>query len=202
MSMATPHGPRARTDRHAVILAGGRSSRFGRDKALAPMGDRSMLEHTARALTTAGFDIAISTSHAAHAHCGYPVIWDRDPLRGPLYALCNICEHFAQRAVFVVACDTPFLTPTFVEWMWSQRGDHAITVLASPHGASPLPGMYHTSLLPIIRACLARGAQSLHALLRATSRQQIIPLEQWQTIDPHGCALININTHEELTKYQ
>ncbi|GEM_PF-2913692 len=198
MPMDTLNGPPARTDRQAVILAGGRSARFGSDKALAPIGTRSMLEHTAHALATAGFDIAISTSHATHAQCGYPVIWDSDPLRGPLYALCNICEYFPQTTVFVVACDTPFLTPTLAEWMWQQHADHAITVLASAQRASPLPGMYRTDLLPIIRTCLAHGAQSLHALLRATPQHLIIPLEQWRAIDPHGCALININTREDL----
>lgn len=200
MPMATPHGPPAPTDRHAVILAGGRSSRFGRDKALAPLGGHSMLEQIARTLHTAGCQIAISTSHPAHARCGYPVIWDNEPFRGPLYALRTLCEHFPHTTLFVVACDTPFITTALTEWMWMQHGDHPITLLASRHGPSPLPGLYHTGLLPIIERCLVSGAQSLRALARATPHTQIIPTEQWHPIDPHTTALLNLNTPTDLAE--
>ncbi len=92
-----------------AVLAGGRSSRFGSDKALALLQGRPLIEHVVDALTAHVNAIAI----CGRAFGAHVALTDRPPGVGPLGAMSAALDHAARQgyeAVLTVPCDVPILS--------------------------------------------------------------------------------------------
>lgn len=188
--------------RQAVILAGGKSSRFGTDKAFASVGGRPMLQIAADALTKAGFHPAVCTNNGEHAKFGLPLLRDSKPFEGPLAALGDIFARRRASKILLTACDAPFAPPELLERLWEESENCEITLLADREGKpSPLPGIYARSLLPLVRINLRAGKRDLKSLLGKGTAVHIIPWEEWSRFDPEGNTLRNINTPKDLTRF-
>ena len=66
------------------VLAGGKSSRMGRNKALLPYRGRTLVEHVAEIVETAAGSVSVVGDAETYGHLGYPVIEDVIPGCGPL----------------------------------------------------------------------------------------------------------------------
>lgn len=96
-----------------LVLAGGKSSRFGSDKALALWRGRPLIAHVVARL--AAYPVAISGG-AAHAEFGLPLLDDGEFAgEGPLAGLCAGLAWARDADVLItVPCDTPVLPPDLV----------------------------------------------------------------------------------------
>lgn len=194
-------GLRANTKPQAVILAGGRSSRFGEDKARSQCGTKTLLQRVAQSLQEAGFQITLSTGHKEHKMFGYPIIWDKEPFCGPLYVLGNILESINRPKILLTACDTPWINPLLVRWLWKKSENADIVLLENEFGRpSPLPGIYSRRILPVVRENIAAKEKSLKSLLKRKLQINTLPIRDWHSIDPQGRSLANINTKQDLKK--
>jgi len=105
-----------------AIIAGGRSRRFGSDKALAPIDGRPMIEHVVAALLPWVDDLAICGRTYGEDRClpDYP----KEDL-GPLGGF-NAALHYAAAngfgAVITVPCDTPRVSPEIFAALRRQTG--------------------------------------------------------------------------------
>lgn len=101
----------------AVILAGGRSSRMGSDKALLAWRGRPFVAHIVAALQSQVARIAINcNSPADFAHFGLPLIADSIIERcGPLAGISAALAANSTALTLVVPCDNPLLSPQLVE---------------------------------------------------------------------------------------
>jgi molybdopterin-guanine dinucleotide biosynthesis protein A len=94
-----------------VVLAGGRSTRMGRDKALLDWHGVTLLDHICRLLREAGVDRIVVSGERA----GYDCIPDAEPDRGPGYALTGVLAALpADTSALIVPVDMPLLTPTLL----------------------------------------------------------------------------------------
>ncbi|MBB6184643.1 molybdenum cofactor guanylyltransferase [Oleiagrimonas soli] len=93
-----------------VVLAGGRSSRMGRDKALLHWQGRPLLEHQCATLLAAGVDDVRISGARAHPLA----IPDRHPQRGPLGGLSSVVDALGDVALLIVPVDMPRLTPALL----------------------------------------------------------------------------------------
>jgi molybdopterin-guanine dinucleotide biosynthesis protein A len=92
-----------------ALLAGGRSSRFGRDKASEPIGVKSSLERIIDAASSIGDLWLVGGLCESHPKCrGY--IPDLDPGGGPLQAITAFIQKVPEDDFLVLACDIPFVT--------------------------------------------------------------------------------------------
>src|SRR5258708_4089918 len=89
------------------LLAGGRSSRMGRDKALLPFGSSTLAAHIATQIRDAAGNVTILAPPERYAHLGLPVLADAIPNCGPLGGLYTALQSTTADWNVLVACDLP-----------------------------------------------------------------------------------------------
>jgi len=97
-----------------AVLLGGRSSRYGSDKALAEIGDSVMGAIVVAALRDAGIDPVVAVGGSAGSRLNLITVPDHWPGEGPLAALATILRWAREGRVLVVPCDLPRLTSAAV----------------------------------------------------------------------------------------
>lgn len=176
----------------AYLLSGGRSSRFGSDKALACVEGKPLLLQAAEALQEAGCSVTVVAERAGkYAALGLETIADEIPGLGPLGGICTALQHAAPaRHVIVVSCDLQGITPVWIQCLL-HAPDDANLVLFESDPMQPLLGRYATSLLESARHARDHGRRAVHAFVSASSPTFITP-----PADIAG--LRNINRPEDL----
>jgi molybdopterin-guanine dinucleotide biosynthesis protein A len=154
-----------------VVLAGGRGSRLGGDKATALLAGRPLISHPLAAMRHALTDVAVvakrDTALPGPDRLHGAAVWiepdePRHPLTGILYAL----ERAGGRAIVVCAADLPFVSaPALVELAFGDAGGAPALLARSTRGAvQPLLGRYEARAA----ALLASAAIGAGAPLRET----------------------------------
>ena len=153
-----------------VVLAGGRSSRFGTDKALAPLDGRALAAHVADALRAACDEVfAVGGDEAALTDLGLRYLDDELPGLGPLGGLVTALAHATHDWVFLAACDLPHLGPRLVSYLCRaaleapQRYD--VVAPRSKSGHEPLLSLYRRTCLAPARARIAAGTLGMRGFL-------------------------------------
>ncbi|MEM8923753.1 MAG: molybdenum cofactor guanylyltransferase [Actinomycetota bacterium] len=94
-----------------AVLCGGRSSRFGTDKALADAAGVPMGLRVANAMRHTGADPVVAVGGTAGAALGLITVPDRHPDQGPLGGLATVLRWAGEGLVLVAPCDLPLLRP-------------------------------------------------------------------------------------------
>ena len=96
------------------MLAGGKSSRMGRDKALLPFRGGALAGHVAATVAAAAGSVALIGDPQKYGHLGYPVLPDRRPGVGPLGGIESALCYTAADWNLVLACDMPGISAEFL----------------------------------------------------------------------------------------
>ena len=145
----------------AAVLAGGRSTRMGRDKAALPWRGGTLPGHVCTAATDAGLAVLVVGRPGLEGFC---TLADEHPGEGPLAALASVLAVHAG-PVLLLACDLPRIDAEAVRWLSSMPSGADGAVLEVGGRLQPCCGLYQPSCLALTRGCLASGRRSLHALL-------------------------------------
>jgi molybdenum cofactor guanylyltransferase len=195
--------PRATVYHHGVdpvtafILAGGKSSRMGRDKAFLQLGGRTLL---ARALDLAGAVTAntrIVGSPEKFAEIG-PVVQDIYPGRGPLAAIHAALTTTDTERNLVLAVDMPFLRPDFLYYLVSRARETSATVVLprAATGLQPLCAVYDRKFAGVAKQSLRAGRNKIDTLFMEVETRILEPEE----LARNGFGeemFCNLNTEEE-----
>lgn len=93
-----------------VVLAGGKSSRFGQDKGLFPFRGKPLVEHAIDILKPICGEVLISTNiPEAYAFTGLKTITDIHSDCGPIGGMHSGLFHARNKVVFFLGCDMPFV---------------------------------------------------------------------------------------------
>ena len=201
----------------AVILAGGKSSRMGRDKASLMLGNETFLQRIAAELDACGFrekyvSLGSGTVEKTGIHIpgGWAVIRDRFRDCGPLggiHAALSACR--AEWALFV-SCDTPLYRREFADLLISKipgtdtEPEHCVgtqlLVPVTPDGRWHMTcALWRKSLLPEVEAQLKSGDYRLRGVCfkdgELSPGTVLVPLEGERAAFAE--MLENINTEEE-----
>lgn len=181
----------------AVILAGGKSSRMGENKALLRMGAKTMLEHAALLagslfeetfiIVRPGFKLP--ALDLAGALIREDFVGGRGPLAGLYTGLC----HSQTRAVCALSCDMPFLDEETLTFLVNSRHeeDEAVLFEDAEGREHPFPGIYARASRHWARLLLDHGGDSMRRFLQVvTSRSILIPADKMKS-------LYNMNTRED-----
>jgi molybdenum cofactor guanylyltransferase len=177
-----------------AVLCGGRSRRFGSDKALAPFGSSTVGGRVVAALRGAGIDPVIAVGGQAGNHLGLPTIADRRPGEGPLGGLATALLYARHGWVLVVPCDLPLLRADDVARLLAPGPDGGAPIVATVDGTP----RFSLSLWPA-----AHGRRILRLVDSGERRfGAAIAGIPWTGAEVPDEALADADTPEELTRLQ
>ena len=182
-----------------LILAGGASSRMGRNKALIEMDGQPLVARVAAALQPLTTErLIIANDPAPYRFLGLPIIPDIEPGYGPLMGLYSGLKAASGELALLVAVDMPFLSPDFLRYLLTLAPGYDVVIPEAEGRLHPLCAVYRrASCLPPIQEAIARGQRRLIAF-HPQVRVRRVPEEELRQVSPDLRALINVNTPEEL----
>jgi len=176
-------------------LAGGESSRMGRDKALLEFGGVALIVRTAKLVESAARWCAIVGDAVRLEGLELRVIEDDLPGAGPLGGIATALRASEAEWNLIVACDLPYLTREWLEFLIGRalRSDAAAVLPMNERGAEPLCAMYRKPTEGAIRAALERGVRKVTDGLADVHIEFIEPRE-WKSFDSDGLLFKNMNS--------
>ncbi|MBI1738362.1 MAG: molybdenum cofactor guanylyltransferase [Acidobacteria bacterium] len=179
----------------SFILSGGSSSRMGADKALLELAGQPLLLRAARLLDPLVASVTVIGDPARCAPLGLAVVPDDVPGLGPLGGIATALRISRMPWNLVVACDLPYLTAAWLEFLISRALASRADVLLpeSERGPEPLCAMYHARCAPVISAALEHGVRKVTDGL-AGLMIETLPHEEWKAFDSDGCLFKNMNS--------
>ena len=164
----------------AAVLAGGRSTRMGTDKAFLQVGNELLIERQLRCLRESGAaELLISgRTEVDYSRFAARLVRDELPHAGPLAGVAATMKASSCHRVFVLAVDMPKMTPAMVGKILSQCKDAAGCVPIYGHRFQPLGAAYPVSLLPLAEHLLSIGRYSMRDFVgQAISEGFVQPLQ-------------------------
>jgi molybdopterin-guanine dinucleotide biosynthesis protein A len=188
------------------ILAGGASSRMGRDKGLLDFGGVPLIVHTARLIEPLVAEITVVGSPRRYAKLGLRVIADEvhaqsrpDGSRyGPLAGIATALGATRSPWNLILACDMPYLSAEWLDWLLSRalRSRGEAIVPRTERGIEPLAAVYRRECGVKLAAVLSRGVRKVSAAIEELGVEYVYPRE-WQKLDPRGLVLKNMNAPDD-----
>ena len=152
-----------------VILAGGKSSRFGRPKMFEIWQGQPLYEVGVNAFRALNFPIVIATNEELAPNFNTKnvnYITDEPMHEGPLFALCHVMQRVESDWYFMIAADMPYIHADFIAELSAHISDDVDAIIPTEDGKwQPLAGLYHRRALPKAMAALERNRRSMKTLL-------------------------------------
>ncbi len=186
----------------AVILAGGRSSRFGRDKLAEPLDGRALLLHAIDGVAPLATEILVVAAPDATPTVPHGVTLVHDPaaFEGPLAGLLAGLRAASAPVAIVVGGDMPSLVGAVLESMLAALDEPGVDAVVLDHDgrARPLPlSIRREPALAAGDRLFQAGERRLRALPEALATRTI-PEATWRTLDPDALTVRDIDTPADL----
>ncbi len=185
-----------------LVLAGGRSSRFGRDKLAERIDGRTLLDSAIDGVTPAATDILVvgAPEAALDLPAGARLVHDPVAFEGPLAGVAAGLRAAREAIVLAVGGDMPTLVGAVIDSMLAALDVAGVEAVVLEHEgrARPLPiAMRRDPALAAVDVLLADGERRLRALIE-TLETTVIPEPIWRALDPYGMTVRDIDTPADL----
>ena len=176
-----------------IILAGGKSSRMGSDKALLLYNNKTFLEHVVCAIKPLVDDILIISNNKEHQVDDCTTIPDLILNSGPIAGIYTGLKHTETENNLVLSCDIPLVQTSILELIIkNNEPDKDVVQIIDDQNSMPLIALYKKRIAPYLLSELNKGERRLVKSINKLNKKNI-----YVTNDQHNC-LININTVADL----
>ncbi len=190
----------------AAILAGGMSRRMGTDKALLPIGGRTMLDVVAERVSAVAQDVfVVADDDTKYRELGYRVVQDAIPGAGSLGGVYAALLNARHDLCLVVACDMPLLNIELLRYLAKLAGRDDVVIPSLAAGRSDQGGgetletmhaIYRTSSLPSLERQIQTGDFKIAAALDDLEILRVCEATI-RRFDPHLHSFFNVNTPQD-----
>jgi molybdopterin-guanine dinucleotide biosynthesis protein A len=181
-----------------VVLAGGRSTRMGTNKALLEFGGARLIERLIRTTRPLFREIAIiANDPETYAYLGIPIWPDRIPGKGSLGGIYTAVHYSTFPQIFCIACDMPFPNPTVIAYLRDLASGYDVVVPRTADGYQPLHAVYSKTCLSLMEAMIHADRLKIDGLFPAV-RLRTVEEHELRPMDPSLLCFVNVNTQEEL----
>jgi len=187
-----------------IILAGGGSSRLGRDKASEAVNGRPLLQWVADRLEQAAAEIVVVRAAGQRL----PSIETRKPLktaedilpgRGPLAGIHSGLQSASQDLAIAVGCDMPLLCVPLLRRLCELAEGYDVVMPTREGQPQPLHAVYRRSCVEAIESELRAGRLKVISFLGAV-RVRYVGDDEWARYDGEGLSFFNVNREEDLQR--
>ncbi|MGC9196555.1 MAG: molybdenum cofactor guanylyltransferase [Syntrophobacteraceae bacterium] len=185
-----------------AVLAGGRSLRFGKNKALEMFRGKRFIDLAVESLRPFCSPVmAIANEIAPYLDSGALLVQDIIAQQGPLGGIYTALLFSPSEWVFVKATDMPLLIPQLASLIVeAARGDFDAVVPKVGEFFEPLLAVYNRRCLPAIaRQLMGSDNRQIVAFFKKIKLRTITE-KQWQEVDPEGLSFRNVNTMSDLAE--
>lgn len=210
-------GAEAKDRASAVILAGGKSSRMGRSKALLPFDGEPLIRHLVRTLEPLFTDVVVVGGAGEEFvelagllgslrsqpnelnklnKPNLTLVRDEIAYQGPVGGIYYGLREAKGEFVFLTSCDAPFLNLALISHLISQISDYDVVVPYWRERFQPLHAVYRRSVAPLLGEQLERG-ELRPIFLYEKVRTRRVSEDEIRRFDPEGLSFLNMNTPED-----
>jgi molybdenum cofactor guanylyltransferase len=184
----------------AFVLAGGQSTRMGREKAMLELGGRTLLERALQLALTVAAEAMVVGSRGEFERYGR-LLDDVYPGQGPLGGIHAALWASPTDLNLILAVDTPFLEARFLEFLVAQARESGavVTLPRTADGFHPLAAVYRRSFRETAEQALAEGRNKIDSLF-AQVETRVLEEEELRRFAFAPAIFENLNTPEELER--
>ncbi|MBZ5721625.1 MAG: molybdenum cofactor guanylyltransferase [Acidobacteriia bacterium] len=182
----------------AFVLAGGKSTRMGRDKAFLELDGQTLLVRALALARSVARDVQIVGDRKKFSAFG-PVVEDVYPERGPLGGIHAALAGSATEFNLMLAVDLPFIAPPFLEYLIAQAraGGAVVTVPRTGGRWQPLCAVYRRAFATVAERSLLAGMNKIDTLFLEVETR-VLDDSEWSKAGFSAGMFRNLNTPEEL----
>ena len=197
---------------YGFVQAGGGSTRFGTDKALAKIAGRTMLQRTGDLLGHVCDEVSVIAPAAKYEGTPWKVIEDQWPGEGPLGGILTALHYLragqnesrtgdtesATQWAMILGCDLPFLTRDFLLFLRERAGVSSAQVVApeSSNGLEPLCACWRADALTSIQEEFDTGVRKVTQAMKQV-RMEVLDESAWKRFDSGNRLFWNMNTRAD-----
>ncbi|NYF89160.1 molybdenum cofactor guanylyltransferase [Tunturiibacter empetritectus] len=157
------------------VLAGGKSLRMGRDKALLELAGKPLVRHAVKKLRRVCMDVRILSGNPELAEFA-PIVADLHPGCGPLGGLEAALMHSTFDWSLFLPVDMPFLPTAFLsQWvrrtMTEEKRGARLAMFTVDGVPQPTLAMVHRDVAPFVASAVERGEFKLYPVLERAARE-------------------------------
>ena len=188
----------ASPDVSAFILAGGKSTRMGTDKAFVTLNGRTLLARLLEVVRSVTTDVRI-VGDAAKFAAFAPVVEDVFPACGPLGGIHAALRASTSELNLILAVDVPFVSFALLQFLMAhaRNSDASVTVPRINQGWQPLCAVYRQEFADAAERALRAGRYRIDALFDQL-QVQVVAEEALEAAGFSSNIFRNLNTKEDL----
>ena len=186
----------------SIGLAGGKSLRLGRNKALEEISGRSLIERVMERLSLLGNDIIVVTSSNVQLpDLGVKIVTDSYPGKGNLVGIYSGLKEVLSHHALVVGCDMPLLNVALLRHLTELSTGFDVVIPRVGDELEPLHAVYSKNCLAPIEATLGEDKLKVSDFFPSVKVRYVESVEI-DRFDPRHLSFFNINSEADLERAQ
>jgi len=181
----------------AAIMAGGKSTRMGQDKAWIELDGEPLVARVAGVLAQVADEVIVVANDPRYESLGLRVVRDRWPAGGALGGIATGVGAATYDTVLVAACDMPFLSAEVWRILLGHIGEADVVIPKIGGEYETLHALYSKACVPHMARSIAENRLRVISFFEAV-RVLAVEEPELRAVDPTLRAFTNVNTPEEL----
>lgn len=180
-----------------AVLAGGKSRRYGRNKALEVFQGERLIDRVVGALRAFCDPVmVVANDLSLYSDVRATLVRDIVPFQGPLGGVYSALLFSPHDWVLIKATDMPFLVPELIAMMLERKEGYDVVVPVLDELYEPLLALYSRRCIPSIATLMSGEQRKITALYKLYKKikVRILREEDWRLVDPEGMSFKNVNT--------
>lgn len=181
-----------------IILAGGKSSRMGKDKGFCTIDQKPLIRYSIDMMVKVCDPIIIGTNNPAYQQFGFQVIPDELADKGPVSGIYSCLKASQTNDNFILSCDMPLMSEDFITWVLSKRAEYEVVIPVLNGLPEPLCAYYQRGIVSRLKSQIDAGNYKIQDAVKAANT---LFLEIDKSSDFYDKSLfMNVNAEADLVQ--